>query len=728
MSAQASKHSTSETIPQRVIRSYLSTREYAVLTLILFCIVVEFAILVVTQQYEANTAPAGTVLLLGMSAAGLVVFFAEVLKLPVAWASGVFTGWTRFISVVIACGLCVLTATTVKDIITREWDMSLKPARDQEEKAHAFGVEIEALEQKRVELATNSKDTASAWTLKLAETAKEISALQARKDAAQNAHRLSIQTVKTDSLSPTTKTQVDELKSTLATQTSAATGDIDSLRTELKEEKEAERTRRANDNTARESARVQERNDRRLRNESIKSGNSTAEDQYVEELKGFELAQKNYSGKLVEYKRQRDEINQKLEAEKERLHSLNRPFFDVEAQIKVATAHADGELAELKVTFERSTPVPASPIRPAPMPIELEPSSPNGELPDSSVANTVIAELQDRIQKKEDARNKISTDISDQITVLLASAQSTEPQTPAQKLRLQTLATELDALTKSLDAEMNSLLDRRNQEEIRRGETMRSPEAIEAELQAIPEQLRELKSKKVSAENESARLRTDTNAIRSASGVIRWFMPDTDPAKLEATAYGIYPVGIGLLIAFLPAVLLEIGVHSLMVPPAARRRSQWNLVHYFSRGRRALKLERGRAAAFSHRAQATQKEFEERRMLLEQTQAERTALLEKQRNAFNAEVETRLGALEQEVQTRAEALQSELVASRDIAIAAREEALKLSAENAAMASTAAQHTLDAQQREQQLLEQNGKLREDIGNLMDAVITRDAQTP
>jgi len=220
---------------QRTIQAVFGTREFAVVSLVLFCVIVESCILIATQRYESLTAPTGTVLFWGMSAAGMVIFFAELLKLPVAWISGVVSGKRMIVLNIVTAGLCLLTAMTIKDLVIWEWDAALKPAREFRDKANAIDSEIDALERSSTKLTQNSKEANALRQTKIDGLKILLDDQVRRRNEDQATFNDRLKSLNSDVLDPATRNQIAGLQKTRDSSAATFNTDLERLQTQLRE-------------------------------------------------------------------------------------------------------------------------------------------------------------------------------------------------------------------------------------------------------------------------------------------------------------------------------------------------------------------------------------------------------------------------------------------------------------------------------------------------------------
>jgi hypothetical protein len=680
-----------QTLVQRAIRETFATREYAIFFLVACCVVVEIAILVVTQQYEAVTAPAGSVMLLGMSSAGLVVFVAELLKLPIAWASGVVTGWTRIFCNVVAAGLCLLTATTIKDLTTREWDLALAPSRAVAAEARELRAEISSLEQKQAQLAQNTKENDAIWAARLAETDKQIELLQRLKLDEEHRHIDQLKRLSEESLAGGKGDKIRSLEQLRDRDLAGITKSIEELTTEMSSLQQAlgDSGKTASEEFSLQLAAIQAERARIQRENSDADERATR--QHEAELAAFSRAEEQYAIAQRAHEADRMKVSTSLEQELEKLRQQDRAFFNLAEREAAAREAAQKELDRLEAEW-KSHPRPQRPTK-SPVPLTPLPDLPT-KPSDSGVAT--LRQRFDDVQKRksslEEERSKLDASRTAEIAALYEeTTRLLDDEMPALRQRRRLLEQQHGEVLQRFDAQVSELMERRMNERKQRAELARSPAEIERELQEIPGMISDRRSRAEQKESEAKRLQTDTNAIRAASGVIRWFMPGSDSSRQEEVAYGIYPVGIGLLVAFLPAALTEFGVHSLTTPPAARRRSSWNVWKRIWIGRRALRMERASALRRSQAAEQTRAEYEQKRVWLEEEIVRRQQLLtelesvqaEEHRNrmtAIDREVESRAVAIHQELADSVETLKAKALQDLDVIMRQREDITRLATE------------------------------------------------
>ena len=737
MHPATSKANQNKTVsaPARLIRACVSTLEYPIIGLIAACVVVECVILLTTQQYEAATAPVGSVLVLGMSAGGMVVFFAELLKLPVAWASGALTGWTRIIFNLVAALLCLLTATTVKDIVTREWDMALAPSRMMAATARETRAEIEALQQTQVQLAQNTKDAEVFWNARIVATNAELEALEAKKTTAQTRYIERLNVLTMQAMDPLVREKVAAIQKRQNDEAAIAVSNLRDLNEQLVALHERILEEEIGRNgvfaglvatAIEERTRTQEQNESDARRAAEEFATDTAQ---------FNTASEAYGRAKTEHAASHEKVNAALQVKLASIRENDHAFADAAKQEGEAREAADKEKLRLDDLLKKA-PVPQPPARrtviPSPLPEIPTPSDSSRE---SGIDGRIVT-MNTRIETAKADRDRVQGECAAEVKKLLDAALETSGASKAESAkRRSALETDFTEFNKQLDGEMSVLLSRRAEQETQRTQLL-DPIEVQRKLQEIPEQIKKLNGEAENAESEAKRLRTDTNAIRAASGPVRWLIPDADENRLEEIAYGVYPGGIAILVSFLPALLLELGVHSLIAPPATRERSQWNLIHHFSRHRRALIRERGIAAAKLRRAEQEQATYENARAQCERdaealktkTEEDSTAridLQKQQRIAFETEVCLRTEALDQEIEARATALHQELVAARDQAILERDEARNASSAQVAELLTQKAQAVDlVTALTDTLLKQNA----DIELLSRRVIQLDARGP
>ena len=749
-----SSTSIPQNLPQRIVRHLFATREFAVLGLVSCCIIVEIAILFSTQRYEAQTAPAGTILFLGMSAGGLVVFFAEVLKLPIAWVSGVVTGWTRLFLNLLAAFLCLLTAMTVKDLTTREWDLGLKPARAASARAKEIGIEIETLEQKKTLLAQDSKESGALWGARIFDTNSQLDAMQNRKADQQSQFIEQFKAITEESMDAGAREQVKALEAARDRERETFEADINALRSRLTQiETNGDASKAATEDTfAKELAFIQQ--ERKSVAEQNAGAEARAQQQYEAEQRQYSQDFAAYEGARKEYETNRQSVQLKRDQDLAELEKKDGAFFNIEKKQAEVRDVAETELKRLESDFKtRSSPQTPKRIAPKLNPLPALPIRPAAAK--DSASNPEAAAIKAQIDEKARERNAAQAARTEEISAVLRKSEpavkSVEDKNQARRAELQKSHDELVA---KLNKQYADLMDIKSAQEEQRAETLRSPDEIERERREIQSKIAELKREAEQTTNEAKRLSTDTNATRAASGIVRWFLPNASDDQLQITAYGIYPVVIGVLVAFLPALLLELGMHSLVTPPNARKRSEWHLWHRFNRGRRALIIERGRAAAAQSRAEDARRNWEasretdraqaeKRTAEVEQLTEDRTQAFEQRRVAFEREMESGRETFAHSVAAKALELHESLVSERDNAVKERHEIRRIADEEVARAyaemrkaveSESAQTEQVTKQNEQmmkqaeliaQQADQTAKQADDIKRLAEKIVDLDA---
>jgi hypothetical protein len=591
---------------QRLIQSVFGTREFAVVALITFCALAEVCILIATQRYESLTAPPGTVLFWGMSAAGMVIFFAEVLKLPVAWVSGVVSGKRMIVLNLVTAGLCMLTTLTIKDLVIWEWDESLKPARKLRAESKLLFAEIDALERKSVDISQNSKEAQELRETKI-NTAKRLLDDQVRRRTevlAQSREQLTA--LNAELLDPKVQNQIAALQRALEDELASFQRDI-----------EAEQKQR----------------DMQLQQiaEGLRKGSSA---------RGIEIT--TYLDQKKEYEAARRRVEMDRDA---KIAALGKDtwFSNVGPETDRIRREAQTELERLEREFRLIKP-----------PTGLVGNDANGDAtPDPQIAN-----IEKRIKDLQERRDAVRTARQDEINKLYAQSNS-DARINSSEIARKRADIEKDLADRLMifDKNIHTYEDEIAALAAEKTAVARTPQQIEAERQAIAEKLPPMKKKAEQLASESEKLAKDTNAFRAANGVIRWVMPGASTERLEEVAYGVFPAAIGLLVACLPALLLEIGVYCIR--PEVRRSEQPrpSLFTRLSRGRKVLQTLQARARTRMDAAAAAEREFMLRHQNVELEHASRLANLER-------EIEQRITTSLAEVQQAQANLENELRTAR----------------------------------------------------------------
>ena len=576
------------------IRGVLSTPGLAVAMLVVCCITVEMGILAATQQYEAATAPPGTTILFGMSSAGMVVFLAELLKLPVAWVSGVVIGRNRIIFNVVTAGLCLLTAITIKDLTTREWNLALEPARALHRKSDEKFAEIASLEKKKADLAQDTNNANAYWREQIEQTNAQLDSLQKRKALEQAAHteRLRALIVQAD---PGSEERIRSLEQIRDKEIAAIDNDIADLQRQLEVERSAARTSSDSDATAFEKIvlRVQEERKaveaRNLRAEQAAAAN------YESDVRRYNTETVAYESARKEYEAARSEIIKKRDQRLKDLEGQDKAFFDITAKKAEVTKEVAKEIARLEADF-KARPAPVAPVR-APAIVESLPPIPTKESAAKMASDSPrMVEIRKSITALQQNRTKALAESAGKITAIVdrvAVNAATETAASAEQRKL--LEDNFNKLVRGFDAQIAALMERRTKEEGERSSVARSPVEIQRESDTITAKLPELRTEAEALKSQAEQAAIDTNPVRTASGVIRWLMPNSTPQEQEAAAFGTFPPLIGLLVASLPALLLELGVHSLKPHDRKSRRGMLKSLMAPRRHRKALEIHWARA-------------------------------------------------------------------------------------------------------------------------------------
>lgn len=580
---------------QRIIQAVFGTREVAIVALISFCIMVEIGILYATQQYESITAPKGSLLFWGMSAAGMVVFFAELLKLPVAWVNGVISGRSRHILTAVTAGLCLLTAMTIKDLTIREWDLALAPSREVQTKAEVLRAEISSLEKKRIRLSENSKESQVDLTARIAETNKSLDIAQDRKRKEMDLYAVALKTLNQALLDGPTRERIKRLEEERDQEQKIIDEDIK----KLEDQRKAIFDKDEKDATTEAGSKAEEDKVAFARYEKLFA-------QYNLDKKDYEKRRKEYENARKEVERNRDSAIKEL--------GPDSPFTGVGPERERIKQVAKNELDRLEKTFE-ALPVPVAPLDPKTKTPDIKPK-------DSVLTPELINK---KIEQKQIDRDQSRTDKNEEIKAIEddANKPSIDEENKLEEKRKE-LKKDHDSLIDKYDSQITKLIDEENALTRQRGISNLSQPEKDKEIQDITKQIPILTIEVEKLEGESTRLAKDTNPIRAANGLIRWFLPGSTPQHQEEIAYGVFPIIIALLVASLPAILLELSVYSLRPEIITRVNRKQSMIIRLITHRKALQLLRRRAKESLANAESKLRENELKHQLLLSEHEKRT--------------------------------------------------------------------------------------------------------
>jgi len=621
---------------QRLIQKFLGTREVAVLVVFGACIVVELGILAATQQYEASQAVQGSILWWGMSAAGIIAFLAEVLKLPVAWVSGVMSGKKRWFLHVVMIGLCLLTLLTVKDLTVREWTLALAPSRAVSAQSVAIEEQIASLEQEKTEL-TQNRET------RLEEFRRQQGQLRATREA----------------ITAEMASGYSEFKAAEQTAAAEALGEGASRRLS------ALMRRREDANQSLE--RSIEGIDAQVKTLSNQAG--VAEASEPAEAKWLQLYQQREQAYRADIKRIRDEA--------ERLLADKQGFFDGNDRLKIER-NRDEQLAEAQRIFDDA------------LPRQLASQS-NGDIPLEQ-----LTQLRAQRISAESTHRQVLAELAIEEDKLLAEADAAS----GSKAQLVEVREEWRRLKASIDERQ-----RRNDESL---ESVNSQIAqlngvgaggVEQRVTEIIKQLPLLKQQAKQLSLEAAQLGRDTIPMRTVDGLVRFMMPEATTEEQLQAAFAVFPFVFAILIAFMPAIIIEVCAYSLR-PGAMNSERRHGWMARMTRGRRAVLLIRKRAADCVREYEAS--------------------LTDLQRTRGELELRDRVRSLEHQQATSELDLRiSEAVTSATKELAEREVQLQ-----ARLASQLADiHRLNGECED--LLRDKANLRDDLSRLLSGPIVVDA---
>lgn len=624
---------------QRFIQKFLGTREVAVLFMFGMCITVEVGILAATQQYERSQAVPGTVLWMGMSAAGLLAFFAELLKLPVAWVTGVVSGKKRWLLHLVMIGICALTLLTVKDLTVREWTLSLAPSRERAAEAAKLEGKILALEAERTDLQEGRG-------VRLADLLRQQALLDA------TSKRVS------EELAQAYERFQEEERSAAAEVLGEAAGrSLDVIKRQREEAKQSFDRQRTD---LREQLAALER---RL-TETLNA--TTQPDAVVQAYK-------------QEYERHRERIR-RIRSDFEAALASADGFFQGSERERLRR-ELDVKLKEENELFEKF-PKPVEFAGDGLNDIESEQESARTRL--ASLEETARNELRNLDQKEQDILAQADASSQGKVRLEQVRARWTQVKEEFGK-RQQQNAESLDKVNADI-AKLNGL----------------DSGSVELRVMEITKALPELKQQSKELQVEAEQMGRDTIPMRTVDGLVKFLMPKASDEEQLRAAFAIFPFVFAFLVAFVPAIIIEIGAYSLRPEVVAHDRARLGWVARLSRGRKALRLLRQRAAECIREAEVRCQAAEGRVREIELRDQARAAEHAQAVAEFDKRVLGQIEAATSELKARLAQLDSECAAHSD-------EKRKLRADIAILDSATSAH-----------IEDKRKLREDLDQLITRV--------
>jgi len=580
-------------LSQRIIQGFFGTREFGVLVLILVCILAEAGVLAATRRFGVITATPETAFLWGMSAISLIIFCVELLKLPVAWVSGLVAGRRMIVLNAVTFLLCCLTAMTIKDLTIWEWNKTLAPARQVYYQADVPQGRYEALERQLNDLAGSIKQGREAHMARLNQLKGLRDAQQASLTDLTKRYTDDLNGLDRELIDPRIRSEIDSKTKEREQSLVTIEADIAALNKQLESQRGPQGP-----------LPPEVRDEIAARQQAYEDARKRVQDELATQLAtlgpepAFDWGSKHQ--KAVEDAQQ----SAKLE--------LERLFNEKESQIARITGGSSS----------------------------------------GSIQKALVDQIAAKQQERETRRAQYERDLE------ALRQKGMRGGVPAVERRRRQIEDDFKTKSAMVYAEIEAY-DRAIREETERGKALSlSPDEIERRRQEISTELPALKAQADSLIAQAEELAQNTAAGRTASGLIRWFMPAASFRKQVEAAYAIFPLLFGVLVAFLPAVLLELAVFN--VRPEVRRaeseRQSW--FTRLSRGRKALQALRGRARRAAENAEASL-----RQLALQQ---EKVSLEHALRNSnFDREIEDRLATSLQELRAAKDQLETDLAGARD---------------------------------------------------------------
>ncbi len=654
---------------QRFIQGAFGTREFAILALIACCVLVEVGVLAVTQQYEAavvtanqqaleqqavamtpssGAPPSIPALFWGMSAGGMVVFFAELLKLPTAWAGGVVSGRKRLVLNAVTAGLCVLTAVTIKDLTVREWRLSLEPSNQLRDLADKDLAACAALQAKCEELRSGSDKIRKGAIERKQSLDSQRTALLEQRAAEAERRDDDLRTIAISLQDPQSRAKLEAIER----RRSEAKSRRDRSLAELDEQNRVIR-----EQIATESAREDASNKQWI-NDWLKERDT--------------------------YNKRRREVQQEAE---QRVAALGPDglFKGHPEKIRKINEWRDGELSRLDDQF-RSLPTP------------------QGKADALEVLKSQLDAITKRRHEAETlCQAEIKTVVEEETEILSSSILSASYQD-----RVSEVQARYETSVKKLQEQISAVEESMRSEDTRIERLSGSEEQNQALIQAATDELTVLREREKSRRIDADRLARDTSPMRAVDGVVRFLMPSASEAEQLTAALAIFPVIIAVLVATLPALLLEISAYSLRPEVVSQERNSKGLLSGLSRARNYR-------LAFRARMDRDREVLEHQRKELALMREIQERELASQRENFQQVVETSVSQRTAELQRDREA--------------AREALSKASASQIALQDQITAHALRIQELSDECLRQSEvskKLAEDNRQLASAVVELDAR--
>ena len=555
--------------------------------LLIVLVVVEFMIVGYAWAYESTMVPPGAFTVLGLGAWGGVLLLLEILKLPLASHIAVAKKW-KFTCFLILFLLCFATWDTVKDMGTQALKMGVATSVELVMEAD----KLDATNQQRVaEIeAINSASIMSSQGEEALRntTAKDTAQLEGQRDqiiAAYGKRIVNAEVV--DVLSPVELAQKSHLEEERRRVREEAAAFIAATEDRLHNATRAYEEIVANNQHQQEA----------LRGE-LGQATSVWSTECEQLQAAFAVQSEAYQQAVADTRKRMDQVQGRLtQAIKD--HRDNDGWgYGLEGKINAERARADEELASLQTELDALGPAPVLTLPAAP---SIEDIAVRTGSPVQSGPN--LAAIESERLAASEVRDQRLAEIDGKIGAIVARAlergtvRETGDRSAAQIAQLRA---DRDRGLAEIDEQIQDRAERLRTDLVALEQAMLPTDESVSRVSQLQTKINNNTTKAELLRIEAEDIYANSN-VANVGAWVGYFYPDYTKEEREAFVYGPIVMVIAALVAFLPAILLELTIASLLksfrpVPPSRRSRRLRQLPWRMFKARMAKRLQQRLAA------------------------------------------------------------------------------------------------------------------------------------
>lgn len=646
-------------------------------------VLVELALLLYAYHYEAQMAPAGVFVFLGLAGTGGLTIIIEAMKLPLAIHLIGARGSYRLIAWVGVLMLCGLTFLTVKDMVNNQAIVALAPSNALQAEAERLRAENTSLEQSaaaRGDAAASAREDRD--TIEKERTTRLEALANRRAEVASDWNQRLLELRDRGLLDAGSQARLDDADARRDRESADFADRLEAIDGRLAEARQRHAASIAAAESRYREAMASWEVERARRSEEQRAMREDAADELAAARAAYDRDLAAFNAAVARIEGDRRQVHAELARRIEAHRKNDAPFYDLDGKIRQERAWADTELARLTDQQNALT----RPVAPASSSVASTPldaphaARPVLTLPDSTEIDRLEAE---RRRLSEERATALAAIDAESASVRAAATEVSA----ARQAAFDAKVSELTAARDQALAEHDARISEAERGYSARLAALRDVAVDEVAVQAFVADARATVEKNsaeiIRLEHEADDARSQTEVFRIAE-FLRPIMPGATIDRRIEVARTAQAIAIGLICAFAPAMLLKSAVHHLVGTPmavggvAGRRRRRRSFgrarlhARYMARIARMQEKSDADESAWGRRLEAERLEAErELKSSLESLADEHRLILRREIDARDARIRGLEGDLE-DVRRLNAALERE--ADRDRARAAASEA------------------------------------------------------